>query len=74
MSFSAEVVEFQRGASASAWKVGSMLKLSISVELAKIMAAWGFNPISASAWDFSFSKETKCESFSVEPCTVSAWR
>ena len=27
--------EFQRGASASAWKVGSMLKLSIGVELAK---------------------------------------
>ena len=74
MSFSAEVVEFQRGASVSAWKVGSMLKLSISVEWAKKESAWGFNPISVSAWNFSFSKETKRESFSVEPCTVSAWR
>ena len=44
--------EFQRGASVSAWKVGSMLKLSIGVEFAKEMAAWGFNPISVSAWDF----------------------
>ena len=66
--------QFQRGASVSAWKVGSMLKLSISVELAKKESAWGFNPISVSAWNFSFSKETKRESFSVEPCTVSAWR
>ena len=66
--------QFQRGASVSAWKVGSMLKLSISVELAKKESAWGFNPISVSAWNFSFSRETKRESFSVEPCTVSAWR
>ena len=72
-SFSVER-HFQRGASVSAWKVGSMLKLSISVELAKKESAWGFNPISVSAWSSSFSKETKCESFSVEPCTVSAWR
>ena len=35
------------------------------MEIAKEMAAWGFNPISVSAWDFSFSKETQRESFSV---------